>query len=418
MAAAVSTPLTKRIINGSPATLGQFPSLVSISRDGEHICGGALLDGRNVLTAAHCFASNDQTSITVRAGSLKHNEGGQTAEVQTVKRHVGFNDETVENDITILQLKTPIMATDHTGYALLPASGFDPTERSRAFTGGWGATKEGSPENSPNLLYADFQIVDRTTCDAAYKKATEPATITENMFCAANRLGKDTCQRDSGGSLFQDGVVIGIISWGEGLARLRGLKITATPSGAMRATRMLSAAKSAGHVVTVDQKYTLQSYGIWEKIRRFLAVDPNRSTGVPINAQFRNPTPGALPPQSYTDPVTLPAGDIADNPYWKRDVRRNYAQSSVLTQADVVGLLSVGSKAEPNEQALLPGDAGAQQLVELKKEGEERGLSAFFARKQGGVSRVLGPNGLPPLPANLNRNAKYPKSDEQSYPSE
>ncbi|KAI1944519.1 hypothetical protein LOY97_005188 [Ophidiomyces ophidiicola] len=186
----------------------------------------------------------------------------------------------------------------------------------------------------------------------------------------------------------------------------------------MRATRMLSAAKSAGHVVTVEQKYTLQSYGIWEKIRRFLAVDPNRSTGVPINAQFRNPTPGALPPQSYTDPVTLPAGDIADNPYWKRDVRRNYAQSSVLTQADVVGLLSVGSKAEPNEQALLPGDAGAQQLVELKKEGEERGLSAFLASKQGGVSRVLGPNGLPPLPANLNRNAKYPKSDEQSYPSE
>ncbi|KAI1921067.1 hypothetical protein LOZ12_001132 [Ophidiomyces ophidiicola] len=218
MAAAVSTPLAKRIINGSPATLGQFPSLVSISRDGRHTCGGVLLDSRNVLTAAHCFASNDQALVTVRAGSLKHDEGGQTAEVQTVKRHIGFNDATVENDITILQLKTPITATPQIGYALLPAPGFDPTERSRAFTGGWGATKEGSLENSPNLLFVDLQIIDRATCNAAYKKAAEPGTVTENMFCAANGQGKDTCQRDSGGSLFQDGVVIGIISWGEGCA--------------------------------------------------------------------------------------------------------------------------------------------------------------------------------------------------------
>ncbi|EAS35613.3 NADH-ubiquinone oxidoreductase 21.3 kDa subunit [Coccidioides immitis RS] len=184
----------------------------------------------------------------------------------------------------------------------------------------------------------------------------------------------------------------------------------------MRPTRVLSAAKAAGNVVPVTEKYTLQSYGIWERIRRMLSVDPNRSTGVPINAQFRNPTPGALPPQSYTDPVTIPAGDIADNPYWKRDVRRNYPQPSVLSQADVVGLLTVGSKAEPNEQALLSGDAGKQQLVQIKQEGESRGLAAFYAEKGNGA-RVLGPNGLPPLPANLNRAAKYPKSEEQSYPS-
>ncbi|KMU92485.1 NADH:ubiquinone oxidoreductase 21.3kD subunit 21.3a [Coccidioides immitis H538.4] len=160
----------------------------------------------------------------------------------------------------------------------------------------------------------------------------------------------------------------------------------------MRPTRVLSAAKAAGNVVPVTEKYTLQSYGIWERIRRMLSVDPNRST------------------------VTIPAGDIADNPYWKRDVRRNYPQPSVLSQADVVGLLTVGSKAEPNEQALLSGDAGKQQLVQIKQEGESRGLAAFYAEKGNGA-RVLGPNGLPPLPANLNRAAKYPKSEEQSYPS-
>lgn len=83
----------------------------------------------------------------------------------------------------------------------------------------------------------------------------------------------------------------------------------------------------------------------------------------------------------------------------------------------MVGLLTVGSKAEPNEQALLPGDSGKQQLVEIKQQGEERGLAAFFAENKTGVTRALGPNGLPPFPVNLNRSAKYPKCEEQSYPS-
>ena len=122
-----------------------------------------------------------------------------------------------------------------------------------------------------------------------------------------------------------------------------------------------------------------------------------------MNVQYRNPPPGAIPPQDYDDPVTLPAGDIAENAYYKRDVRRNYPRLSVVNQADVVGLLSVGSRANPKEGVLQIGDAGTKQLVQVKQDGEERGLAAFFEKDKKAVTGIFGPDGLPPFPGGMNR---------------
>ncbi|KAL3473739.1 hypothetical protein BJX99DRAFT_232925 [Aspergillus californicus] len=183
------------------------------------------------------------------------------------------------------------------------------------------------------------------------------------------------------------------------------------------ARNVLNAAKSASNVVSINHKYSVQSTGIWERLRRLLAVDPDRSTGVPLNSQFRLPTPGALPPLSYDDPVTLPAGDIADNPYWKRDVRRNYPKVSTVNQADAVGLLTVGSQAAPKDEILQIGEAGEKQLVSVKEEGVERGLAGLFQKDKNGIKGVLGPSGLPPVPCNVNSASKYQIDNDHGYPN-
>ncbi|BDD61926.1 hypothetical protein MAP00_006940 [Monascus purpureus] len=183
------------------------------------------------------------------------------------------------------------------------------------------------------------------------------------------------------------------------------------------AGEILKAAKLASNAIPVQKKYTLQSTGIWERFRRIFALVPDRSTGVPLNSQFRNPTPGALPPLSYDDPITIPAGDIADNPYWKRDVRRNYPKLSTVKQADVVGLLSVGSHAAPKDDVLQIGEAGSKQLAAVKQEGEERGLAAFFEKDKKGAEGVLASNGLPVTPCNLNASSKYKLDGEHGYPN-
>ncbi|KAK4982798.1 hypothetical protein LTR66_009092 [Elasticomyces elasticus] len=178
-----------------------------------------------------------------------------------------------------------------------------------------------------------------------------------------------------------------------------------------------SSASAAGKAAQY-KKYTVQPTGIWARISNFLAVDPKRSTGIPLNPQYRNPPPGSLDPKLYDDPVTVPAGDLAENPYWKRDVRRQYPRSSIVKQPDIVGLLSVGSAAVPKEDVLQIGDAGVKQLVAIKEEGQ-KGLSAFFEKDSKAVASVLGPDGMPPLPTNQNYGLKgkkrYEMLQEQSY---
>jgi hypothetical protein len=137
---------------------------------------------------------------------------------------------------------------------------------------------------------------------------------------------------------------------------------------------------------------------------------------VPLNPQFRNPPPGSNDPFSFTDTVTIPAGDIADNPYWKRDTRRGYAVPSVVSQADVVGLLSVGSASAPKKELI--GEAGAKELVQVKEEGET-GLAAYFNGGKGRALESLGKDGMPPLPsaASLKQGAdKYNLTAENAFP--
>ncbi|KAK6592363.1 NADH-ubiquinone oxidoreductase 21.3 kDa subunit [Botrytis cinerea] len=189
----------------------------------------------------------------------------------------------------------------------------------------------------------------------------------------------------------------------------------------MASQSVAKVAQAANRVIPVHKKHTVQSTGIWETIRRFLAVDPTRSNGVPLNPQFRNPPPGSNEPFSFIDPVTLPAGDIAENPYWKRDSRRSYPQLSFVAQSDVVGLLSVGSEAAPRKE--LVGESGVKELVRVGEEGKE-GLAKFFERESaGGALELLGRGGLPPLPASVSPSkrvdgSKYHLTEENAYPEE
>ncbi|KAG6023025.1 hypothetical protein E4U41_002109 [Claviceps citrina] len=179
-------------------------------------------------------------------------------------------------------------------------------------------------------------------------------------------------------------------------------------------------AKATGGLVSITKKHTVQSAGIWETLRRALAIDPERSNGVPLNPYYRNPAPGSNDPMSYEDPVTMPAGDIADNPYWKRDHRRHYPRLSVMTQADVASLLMLGSAASP--KVSLVGESGQKQLVAVQKEGQT-GLAKCLERATGSVTQDVFVDGLPPLPSGQSL-AKgrwdvhaYEVSEEKTYPS-
>uniref|UniRef100_A0A0W0F5I8 Putative NUZM NADH-ubiquinone oxidoreductase n=1 Tax=Moniliophthora roreri TaxID=221103 RepID=A0A0W0F5I8_MONRR len=81
--------------------------------------------------------------------------------------------------------------------------------------------------------------------------------------------------------------------------------------------------------------YHLAPKGFWKKFRDAVVVNPEISSGLPLQGSFS-------------------ASDPAQNPYWKRDVRRVYPQLSVVTQAGLSQLLiehsGQASVAAPQEE--------------------------------------------------------------------
>ncbi|KAI0088024.1 21 kDa subunit of NADH dehydrogenase [Irpex rosettiformis] len=83
--------------------------------------------------------------------------------------------------------------------------------------------------------------------------------------------------------------------------------------------------------------YHLAPKGFWKKFRDAVVVNPEISSGLPIQGIHRYPPPGSRT-ERYATPATK-ASDPAQNPYWKRDLRRAYPQLSVVTQSELSGLL-------------------------------------------------------------------------------
>lgn len=160
----------------------------------------------------------------------------------------------------------------------------------------------------------------------------------------------------------------------------------------------------SGGPVPVWKKYTTQSTGFWEKLRQFLTLVPNRSTGNPIVSRFRAIPPGSkiAEAKAYKDPVTLPTGDIKGNPYHLRDYRRNYPQVHGFDQSKVSGLLQVGSASNPRVSV---GDKGIKELSVYIDSSAPVSLAKTLANVPASVVKgeLLGKNGEPIVAPSLNK---------------
>ncbi|RLV94129.1 hypothetical protein JA1_001958 [Spathaspora sp. JA1] len=160
----------------------------------------------------------------------------------------------------------------------------------------------------------------------------------------------------------------------------------------------------SGGPVPVWKKYTTQSRGIWEIFRKIFVLAPNRSSGNPLVAHFRQQPPGARIEEAnnYQDPSTVPAADIKGNPYHKRDHRRNYPQVVGFNQTKVSGLLQLGSASKPR---ISIGDKGTQELSTFIDPSAEVSLSTTLKTIPANVVKgeILGKHGEPIVAPSLNK---------------
>lgn len=222
-----------------------YPWQASIGRVGMeplegHICGGALVAPRWVLTAAHCVDNlrgvedpwtYRQVVLGVRVLSQATPENVYS--ISRIIIHEGYKPSDAvgpnpyDNDIALIELAAP-GADPQAALPLLGAAqeGALAPPGSLAIVAGWGGLKGYGPSEPdpvggqifPDTLQAvAVPILEADECAAAYPEAGP------HQLCAGyEEGGKDACQGDSGGALLvPDGAgyrQAGIVSYGEGCA--------------------------------------------------------------------------------------------------------------------------------------------------------------------------------------------------------
>ncbi|KAF7489923.1 Serine proteinase stubble [Sarcoptes scabiei] len=218
-----------KIVGGENAKFGQNPWQVAIVKhqflNQKISCGGALINKRWIVTAAHCNTSK-QYQIRLGDYNLRAQTEQYPYEEYAVKRrivHEGYNPATYQNDIALLELNQDVIFRPHILPICLPPKG-------RNFTGdkatavGWGRTQYGVSTSPGILQKVEVEVLDSDDCQEWMKSAGRKEKIFSNMLCAGYKDGgKDSCQGDSGSplSLRDDNrvILIGLVSWGVGCAR-------------------------------------------------------------------------------------------------------------------------------------------------------------------------------------------------------
>ncbi|XP_065058859.1 deleted in malignant brain tumors 1 protein-like [Rhopilema esculentum] len=195
-----------RVIGGTDAAKGAWPWQIGMYEQGYFICGGTLIAPNWVLTASHCVVSygsvGSASDYEIVVGDLHRQLNDTTEQKHKVERivpHPNYDGRTLNNDIALMKLQTPVMMNDHVRTACIPAKTDVIAIGSTCFITGWGKIKH--PGDAHTMLQqAKLPVLNSTVCQKKLDATNWGLSITKQMVCAGEPGSiKSGCHGDSGG---------------------------------------------------------------------------------------------------------------------------------------------------------------------------------------------------------------------------
>ena len=185
-------------------------------------CDGSIIAKNWILTAAHC---KSVLKYGGTAGTLDAQDKTNVLKADKVIIHPKYDGSKQSYDFALVKLKKDIKFTDKMKAIKLADEAYEQSgmqsEGVMATVYGWGLTAERG-KASRYLNFVEVPIVSNET---ANERRAYNGAVDETMIAAGfDEGGKDACQGDSGGPLvtfnsFNEPVLVGVVSWGQGCAR-------------------------------------------------------------------------------------------------------------------------------------------------------------------------------------------------------